>query len=477
MSRITFLFLLQIALSSVSNADLTCLTHFAATAPDEADPAPLVSRYYLELFNELGGTQLTPDTLTKIVAAKDPFTIPEQTGADTFSLQKRLREFEGLVKAKGWDTPLVRERLMADLNARAGNVMVVKEQQENSVLKNRNDFALPKHVDSRTVSSPDGRYLVYTLKTVGETAQLGIFDTNTQTEKKLKIPFKYDYSPSLSPDGKELLFPMREEYFRALPFENGTILTDKPRDVGQPSGVAIPGHPYVQTGKSHDFVYSATSHRSDSIQRLHLQTGERTDYDIEKYFGNTTAGKKRGTLVHWSVVPGTDRVALHWKDGNDGKLKLDIVEVPPKGELKRIDQRVSPTSVYEQLAWSHDGTVAFMWEDGRSMPVMYYPAKRGANPKSLPFTLDAIASGANIKEVVASPTEPYVLVRREQDAEHWAEVVDTKTFKVKARLELPPLTYGISFTADGTGLLVDANVDGNGQNHYINVGGRFDVGK
>ncbi len=109
-----------------------CLAGFAAVSSDADSAEEIVSHTYGELLEQLGA-KLKPETLQTIRKSGEPFTVPDQDGADLQSLQRRMKDFEALVVGKGWKTPEVTTRLLADLDGRLAALGVATERAQTAM--------------------------------------------------------------------------------------------------------------------------------------------------------------------------------------------------------------------------------------------------------------------------------------------------------------------------------------------------------
>ena len=119
----------------VSAAQPECLIGFAALSDNEPGSEQLVSNAYGELLDRVGAAKFTPEILDKLIAGKDPFTLPVHGDVDLQVLQKNLKELERMLTAKKWNTPEMRALLLADLGKRRAGVRRAGVIQQEAVEK------------------------------------------------------------------------------------------------------------------------------------------------------------------------------------------------------------------------------------------------------------------------------------------------------------------------------------------------------
>ncbi len=133
---------------------------------DIADPDKLVRDTHRELMDKLG-SNLTPANLVKMAEGKDPFAVPEQAGTDLASLAQRLKEFEAMVRGRGWDTPTVRETLLTDLRLRGDSTAKSIGKIDVELEKSWQPYTVERPYVYGHQISPDGRYLITHVTGIG----------------------------------------------------------------------------------------------------------------------------------------------------------------------------------------------------------------------------------------------------------------------------------------------------------------------
>ena len=223
MGRLIVVYLLLLLGASAHADDLGCTFDFAAFAAEEGeDRDSLVTGTYRSLLDQLG-KNVPPERWKEMAASNEPFHPPEKAG-DLKSLEQRLREFEGLLQARGWNVPEVRALLIGELAARAK----VAEKVDENIKKGIADTWVDYHIEIGKLSGPynhpGGRYALI----MGLTEGLSILDRHTRQVRPIENPLDIrEHFISLAPDGSQVIVTQRGHGLWTIPFENGDVLWDK----------------------------------------------------------------------------------------------------------------------------------------------------------------------------------------------------------------------------------------------------------
>ncbi len=226
-----FLFAL-LASAPLFSATLDCLVHFAST-PQGAINFSLIDSTYDQLIDKLGG-QLGSGAKAKMKA--DPLKVPTGVEGDFLALERALKNFEEMLRQKGWNTPEVRARLASRLTRRDTVNAEVIQRVNESLLETRSHLTIPftTHHGRYTIS-PDSRWLVYSDVSPQASAMsrgdLVVLDVKTSELKR--YPIRGPYRPAhFSADGKNLLLPLPKAGVAVVPFELGVPQLDRRSEMG-----------------------------------------------------------------------------------------------------------------------------------------------------------------------------------------------------------------------------------------------------
>ncbi len=351
---------------AVASDQSICPRTLFAFGDGVSDPAALVSNTYLDLFYQLGKGRLTADTLEKLVASGDPFTLPDQADTDLIALQHRLHEFRELVKTKGWDTEPMRAKLLDDVRGLIARQRGLAAIREEALANSFVDYPLGFPENASAEFSPDGRWVVGVEAKHSLITEYFVHDRRTRRTTKQAMPQLPVGRPFFSPDGKELLFPNHTAQLLRVPFENGVGDFTKSVTVGQAMGpmhslqtyqfMATPGRIY-QGRTVNTFGGIPSGDGDPALHRFDLNTNTRIKLKVREYLEDFSIAK-------WGVVPGTDHLWFlsprlqPFTLGNNVKpsWNLHVVAVEDDGTIRPVVRpRTWSEGILRDLVWLDDG--------------------------------------------------------------------------------------------------------------------------
>ncbi len=444
-----------------------CLTHFATLAPGDPEAEELVSKTYEELLDQLG-VALSPETIAAMRKNEKPFEVPDQNGADLHTLQRRMKEFEELVRKKEWDTPAVRSHLLGALDRRLAALGVASEKQSVAQEATWKDFtiALPRPTDA--IESPDGRYLVSTNCGPGTKGAwtINVYDRKAGTLTEVPGATGYHSDPFFSVDGSELRFPMEKHVFRIVPFKDGVADWSKARVIGEANGVSWP-RDYEHGVTPHRFVAGYHPHQ---LAVFDTSTNTRTKVKIDEFLetpGTNLPGAKN--MRSWGVVPGTDDMFLLYSDEATKKAHVVVASLSADGVLKRKEIRGSwkyKTDKHDgrdpyHATFTRDGKKILLW-GGSSDGSLTVLDGVNATPRTLFFDeagernkkleVQRVEVNPKTGELAVLYKHPWTAVRK---GGYSVEILDPDTLAKKGAFDLPKNFSQAKFSADGETMLAN----------------------
>ncbi len=161
LARITSVGLALLGLWQPAWADVPCWSNFA-TLSESSNPEALTANSHWQLIETLGRGKVSLPTLEKLIAAENPFEIPEQDGYDLSNLRTKMKRLEGMVREKGWYTPEAVLAIRAQLNGQLDVLRGVKAKREVSLEETqRHDIAVieRKHNAKEALNPSELRFL------------------------------------------------------------------------------------------------------------------------------------------------------------------------------------------------------------------------------------------------------------------------------------------------------------------------------
>ncbi len=430
--------------------DLRCLVHFANTSDGEAfDKESAVRTTHAELLERLGGPQLSNATLDKMIAEEKPFDVPEQAGLDTATLQRSLKELERMMELKKWNTPEVRELLLADLRTLRAKRDVAKQDQSKAVEAVWSDFVVPGRVGSYAVS-PDSRYLVWHAGGhSGRPAVTKVYNLVARTEAEFPRPDVQFGDAKFTADGKFLVQSLAKSQLAVIPFENGQPNFGALDIIaGPPEATGITTEP-VHVGTDSRYVYShfTANHivRWDLVDKTHV-----------KLFYKAILVKNE-SVPGFGPLPGSSDL-MYFLLGERRANILYIAKVSPKGELSTVESRgywirgeSGADAAATNIKFAADGKKIFAYgtngvsqltvvRPGNSNPETIFAGKPDASPDS--FQIRGLALSAD-------GTAGAFLYLAEA-GEMRVKLFDQQTHAEKADLPVHREATEVNLTADGT---------------------------
>ncbi len=279
-----------------------CFFGMAFVAPDgRPPPLEMIGSTYGELLVQLGKT-LPPETISGLAEAENPFVLKEESGKDASALQRRLHEFESMLRDAHWLTPEVTaeaKRIARELSG--GKVIAERKAQQAIGVNNITTF--PIELKRTFQVTPDGQWLM------SDDPFYGLNDThrpptllyNLVTKQRREIPIPKGYGEAkLGRDGKFIFFPNRYLKLNEVPLENGLFDLKKERWFGEQGGSTPVDRNRIEPG----YLTNVVLAQFDTDQNYaFLPTGVRVrlttaDGEPLKIHDGNSGG--------WEVIPGTD---------------------------------------------------------------------------------------------------------------------------------------------------------------------------
>ncbi len=442
--------ILLFCISALATAP-NCLVQFAMTSPDDPDGVALSLATYENLFDTLGG-QANAETLRKM-AANNPFEVPDQNGTDLGTIKKHLKEFEALITRRGWNTPGVREKLVASLDSRARNTGQGKQAVDRAGKDLWSDFDVPTEfwIPAHAVS-PDGNWLAILDLPEENFSRTGalfhLTNLNTRQTKTYSYPAepaeKMNGRIAFTPDGNSVVLFTEDKRARQVPLVDHVpdwthlkklndylMLATSPRRMG--------------SSENQSYVYSETN---NPIRRTHLQTHrtERADVTDEMFESGKYIARRSGS------VGTTDSAYVHLENKRVN-AKLVAFDFGPDG--KPLNPRTlaqwSNGLGLEVVYWNKAnepitqlGMDFYEWPTPTKPKLLYQPSGNGRGPEPL----------RNYRQFEGDGSGSTIVMMLILGDKRWAEVFDLEKKRVTASFALPDHTDKIQLTPDGKRLIV-----------------------
>lgn len=443
-----------------------CAKHLAnfAAGPVDAEAEGLVTSTYRRLLKELGGSHFSPETIAKIIESGDPFLIPDEADGDFFALQKRLKEFHELVRARGWDSPSIHSALLLELGKLRVAQAAATETIQNATTNSFVDYALGFPDGASTTTSPDGRWVVGIEGKFSLVTDYYVHDRQSRHTKRVKMPQLPLGPPTFSTDGTELLFPNHTAQMNRVPFNVSTGEADfaQRMEIGKALGVfhslatifhaKTPGQFFA--GRRIDLFDGTNVGDGDpKIQRFDLNTNERITVNLRESF-------RRVSISGWGVVPGTDDlwVLVHVPvaavvGSTMPAWRVHVLSVAADGSVKQSQMpRTWTGGPIRGLYWQADGKTCVV-HDNQGISIW------GENNKPVMVFPHLIVPGDDgfVQASAPDPSQNRVaFLFRSRSGPARIDWLNMDTRQVERGFELnePPEFRAIKFLPDGKGMLM-----------------------
>ncbi len=334
------LFLVPIALSAASLPP--CLS-FGFLA-EEGGEALIVPTY--ERLLETAGSKLDVATLEKVLAAKDPFAIPETGGTDLHTLNQHLKAFARMLEQRGWAGESVRAALLeAVLRKRHGNQQS-QESQRRADERQRPILTVPLlNSGLFREGSPDGNWVVVAHVPglpVGPLQDWTITSHNLRTGETKRFDQKGGGQGEFrfSNDGRTLFFAIGGYHIQEVPFHEGVIDWANAKIVGEPekrSGDPSSTPPLshleqLRLGGDSKFVYGVNNIKGRTIFRFDRTTGKRVTYALSTVFNPSEV------VQSWEVSP-REELVFQLKNDTTNVARTVAFTMDDMGKLSPVPEK------------------------------------------------------------------------------------------------------------------------------------------
>jgi len=348
-----------------------CFLPFVGLTDAEA-PEELILRTYTDLLSELGALKQAEGFAQRWFDSKDPFKVPEPENVTLDVLQRKLKQFEEMLKGKGWVTEPVREILLEKLKQDSVAKQEAVEKLRPKVADNANSFIfevadatevppevhpsqkwilVPRHTNPRENHPKDTEGAVYDI------------------DKRQLIPYRTriaDFrAAKFVQDGKAVLFGDEFNVAQLVPFANGNLDFTKAVKIGEPTGSKMQVNQiqrFLPSPVENVWYGHGIGRMGIRIFKFDLNTKVRTELDIEKYLG--LQGK---SVTDWGVVPHSDRLYFLTSDPNE--LRLHEATVSADGTITDVSaapnwprKNMDPNVHIGPVIYSPDGKYIFVNE-------------------------------------------------------------------------------------------------------------------
>ncbi len=443
--RRTILALALLLSSSSRGADAfsAFCSGFAALS-DSAPPEALILQTYGDLVAELGGRGLSPEVRRAWAESNKPFTVPQNEARDLDVLQHKLKQFEKMLRGKGWVTPEVTQRLLARLVSEANDADVaVKKIEQVATL---NDTGWEVHAEEATEMPvsfhPSSRWMLMPVhtnpreKTPPHTVGT-LFDTQARKENRYQTNDADLRAGTFVQQGDAVLFGGAFHTARLVPFKNGVLDFKSAKVIGDPAGSKGQANQLekVQLTKDPNVVLAAGP--TKRLFRFDLAKGDRIEVDVPKFF--EAEGMPFMQILDWGVVPGTDKIFIL---GMKEKAQLFEATVGSSGQLTKVDgapvwdrTQLSPNERLGNVTYTPDGKTALI---STGIDLNYVDTTtRQPTKLGYPVLQPSMGTIGSIVSIAVSPDgKEAIVVVNDRGSNNRVDVIDLVTKRHAKTLEV-----------------------------------------
>ena len=467
-SRATAALLLTLTISPPTGAMdfFNCGTQFAMFLNlNEEEAGKLVTETYWDLMEKLGKGQVSLATLEKMAKAENPFAVPDQEKTDLGSLQARMKQFEDLVRTKGWHTADNLTALRTSILSHLEQHRLHDEGLARAAANNERDLVIPLPRPNGMTESPDGRWIVSTNRASGAKEgsnwTMNLYDARTRTVSQLPGSTLKLGQPYFSRDGKYLLFGAPGLRLFVLPFQDGTVdwaagkLTSDPNENFQ--------WDYLKQGKDPNLVLSG--HNTQYVFLYDLKQNTSVQLDTAPFHGPNESGFG-GASEDLGFVPGTNDIFIR-TNVDSGTDRMRVFSLLPGGKLKLKEtlwERKSPPGTDPDEKWERhtfflpDATPVTSWSKLNEPGLTFYVGKEMKRIR-MEFPADKFKPDRTSPNdgLVVHPTKPEAMLLYHNDirSKYFVVHLDFATGKVMGSYELPGKSQSAHFSADGNHIFAE----------------------
>ncbi len=412
---------------------ITCLVDFGAIS-ESSEAEVVTSATYWRLIDTLA-PEMSPELMAKVVKSGEPFAIPKEDS--TLALLKHMKQLREMVAAKGWETPEVKGRLLAELGLRAGLIREAERNRNVAIANEWGDYDLPGPVRD----APRGAGNLFVAITKSEPHRLIVHDRATRTTREYPLPDDIWNPPALSADGQTLFLPALKNVL-GVPIVNGVPNLTAAVTLKNPlKGGALTDLKPHPNGR-----YLYASNGDKKIVRFDLKTNKGVSVNVEDFYD--------GIFVRdWGIIPGTNHL---WsiEQGKHGRL-LHRFKVNEKGKAELIRASITLEEPIAGLAFSADGKSAIGYTSEWAGHAAQLDLTRRKETSLIPEA-DRQKYGS-VNSAVAHPIKPQVamLVSKAGDRNGYRiDFVDVTSTTIVRSVPLNRWVQSIAYTPDGEGLII-----------------------
>ncbi len=434
-------------ISSVAHTALPlCFGEFAFLSNAETAPIPLTVETYEKLLDSLGGS-FTPENLTALAEASDPFELPESLRSDHTVLAANLKRFREMLKGRDWINEPLLNHLRSNLQKRAETVRAQARARQEAV-RTSVEAVFPRatEIDNTSVLlSPTGRYVINSATRVGDHHRQFkgyVIDLEKHTRVEVQSPqitdTKYAGLIAFAEDGSAAYFMLVNHQVLSVPFVDGNLNWDRGTRLGggAPVGASTPSF-YGTMRNLYSIIGGAKFERRD------LKTDQHQEIALPE------SKAEAWQLQRVSDIPHSNRIEVLKTSPTLG-TRLETYELDPGGKLIHPEIRFTVPGEHKHLSvfWLSNGNpIAFHdlkleeWLPGEKRVERF-------NYRKSPST-----RGGYIITGYPQLGDQIGLLKEGNKGATWVELVELNTGKL-SEVDLPDRTGQLTFLPDGSSALI-----------------------
>jgi len=322
---------------------------FGNVSPNSPDALNLAGTAFEKLFDALGGSQLSSQSLRAWAESKDPFSPPENAGKDLGSLRSRLAELRQLIEASDWDLKPVNDALLDIILQRAEKLSRVNRKQSSAVKANT-ITPLGKQTMIRLMPGPSPETLVV----ASQTGKVALLDVKTGASTPLGRHPESAEEGTYTLDGQSYVYGLDDHLGIAPVDSEGKVEWKKSRRTGEQTGKKRP-HPdnalvmLTPVGNlRRGWIYSTTRHKQGAPRFfLDVKKGEL------KPLTYPGLGSKLRNSYGWGPIGGTTDFFIQ-REYSGSKILIERMTVDKNGKVSQKGTPIKVTGFRSEVLWPNE---------------------------------------------------------------------------------------------------------------------------